>query len=175
MQMVVVGRWRLETALVFFFSSPFISDNFQPKGTFTLHFWPILNKKGTHWQSLVYSQNFVWAPLQDFLDICHFLLAIFTLSTQAEKCLQKMWVIIFTKMQNCQFWGFLEWETTVYFWTFLLTFKNPIDRLNQKCTDSVQPSEISKCLFQPAGSFPWPFFGAIFLSEIQNECETNTI
>jgi hypothetical protein len=27
-----------ETALVFFFSSPFISDNFQPKGTFTLHF-----------------------------------------------------------------------------------------------------------------------------------------
>ena len=39
------------------------------------------------------------------------------------------WFMMLTKIQNCQFWEFLEWETTVYFWTFLGRLKillNPL-------------------------------------------------
>ena len=45
MQMVVVGRWRQQTALVLL--SSFISDKFQPKGTWHPSFFTYIKWKGT--------------------------------------------------------------------------------------------------------------------------------
>ena len=45
------------------------------------------------------------------------------------------------KVQNCQIWEFLDWETTVYFWTFfgrLKTLLNPL-------TYSAMPWEVLNC------------------------------
>ena len=40
-------------------------------------------------------------------------------SPQAKIILQRIWVPQYAqKVQNCQLWEFLEWETTVCFWTF---------------------------------------------------------